>query len=216
MRRFERFIVLGGVVLAVGLGMSAHTPPPAGAGSQPASLRIATVDAFLIAEKMMEAQDLTATRDALIAEWTQKVGEIDAQIAKLRSTAQILPPNDPQLQQLSQEFQSLSQERETRQNQGGQEVQRLSAQQIVAAYAKIRETTDAVAAREGYSHVLANRAASNEIKSETVAAALQELLARPVIKGIPEDDITEAVAAELKVDLTAAPPATPGAPPEKP
>jgi hypothetical protein len=70
--------------------------------------------------------------------------------------------------------------------------------------------------------VIVTRGDQVKIASQSVAGAVQEILARPVIRGVPADDLTEAIIAQMNLQNVVLPadanmtPVAPAAPTEQP
>lgn len=203
MRASERLVVFGGVVLAIVLALSSNgtlISQAAVASGASAELRIATVDAFLLAEKVMDQREgLKSKREELVARWREKVEAIQNDLRKLQEQAQILPPSDPKFRDLSNLFQQKQQELQLATQQGTNEVDQLGAEHLVLAYEAVRDTARVVGDRLGYTHVFSSRPAGRKIESTSVSATLQEMLARPIIKGVEADDITQQVMTDLGI-----------------
>ena len=201
MRPAERFFLYVGALVTVVLALSfQHSDPALAARPEPTPVRIATCDIFMIADKMMERPENKAPRDAIVEKWKAKVKLLDDEIQRLQSTLQVLPPNDPQVQGIMTQGRAKSNERQMATEEGTNEVQKISSDQLVAAYNQVKGAVDTVSSRLGYTHVLCSRSASKPIESKNVNSTLQEFLARPVIKSDPADDLTQQVMAELKIE----------------
>lgn len=203
MRASERLVVFSGVVVAIVLALSSHagfTGNAAVADGASAELRIATVDAFLLAEKVMDQREgMKSKREELVSRWREKVDAIQNELRKLQEQAQILPPSDPKFRDLSNQFQQKQQELQLATQQGTNEVDQLGAEHLVIAYEAVRDTATNVGGRLGYTLIFSSRSAERKIESTSVSATLQEMLARPILKGVEADDITAQVMTELGV-----------------
>lgn len=165
---------------------------------QPAQ-RVATADVFGLVERMMGQPALLGPRDELTASVNARVAEAQQGLERMQADLQSLAPNDPQGPAKQQEFLAARDNFARLYEQSGAEVDRLNAQQLVGVYLEARAAIDAVATRRGYTTVIANRAPDAPFDPPGMALALQELLARPVVKSDPADDITGAVEEELKL-----------------
>jgi len=204
MRPIERLFVFGGILSAIVIalaGRDSGSAAYAGAASRPAAApKIGTVDIYVIAEKMMAASDLKKIREDIAAGWQARADIIMKDLKDMDADLAVLPQNDPKVQELlkkaqekQQEYQKVAQERQI-------ELERVNSQQLIDAYIKIRAAVDAYAAKQEYTHIFANREHDRSITTTTLAQTLQELLARPIIKGSQADDITKAITTELKLD----------------
>ncbi|MBL9032173.1 MAG: OmpH family outer membrane protein [Phycisphaerae bacterium] len=206
MQRIERIVILGGVVAAILIALSASagggralawTP-----GEAPDSVKIATVDMYWVIEKIMAKDEYKKEREDVSATWTRKAQEIERQLKELDSTLQVLPQNDPQVQTILKQAQDRQAEYQRVQSDRQQELERLNSGQLINTYKTVRDVSAKVAERMGYSHVFCNRSSDRAINTTTVGATLQELLARPLIRGGDgADDLTKAVLQEMKLPL---------------
>jgi Skp family chaperone for outer membrane proteins len=203
MRSSERFFVFGGVLAAIALALAAQ-PGRSGFGSAvlasggAAEARTGTVDVFRLIERLMDRPEMSEKRSDLVKAWEARLKAMQDELQAIRNQAQILPPSDPKLRDLSAQFEKRQQELSQAQQQGSGEVDQLASHHWVEAYTLVRAATRAVGDRMGYSIVLATRSAE-EIEPKGQSYVLQELLARPVVKGSASDDLTAEVAKELKL-----------------
>lgn len=203
MRPIERIAVFAGIALAVVIALSGRdgqNAAIAGTRTSAAGMKIGTVDVYAVAEKMMSAPDLKKLREDTSNSYQVKADAINKDLKDIDSQLSVMPQNDPKVQDLlkvantkQQEIQKLVQDRQV-------ELERINSQQLIDAYTKIRTATAAVATKMEYSHVMANREYDRQITTTTLSQTLQELLARPIVVGVPADDITKAVMAELKLE----------------
>ena len=218
-------LACGAAMVVAWTGGAVVAQPGEGQAATPAA-RIATVDVFALAERMMNAADLTTPRDALdnrfrpqLENIEQEVQRIDTRLQQLQNT-----PNDPQVRTLIQQRQTRAEEYQNLVQSHQQEREQLIAGQVEGIYTRIREATQRIAASRGYTHVMSSRSADRRMNAATAADALQDMLARPVLVAPTGDDLTSAVAGELEVDLTEprtppalpAPQAQPGPQPSQP
>jgi Skp family chaperone for outer membrane proteins len=201
MRPSERFLVLGGLILAIALALTGPGRNAAIADSTSAdTYKIGTVDVYVAIEKIMAKDDMKKAREDTSALWQSKAQAIEKEMKQLEDTFKVLPKDNPQLDDLTKqaqakqaEYQKVAQERQ-------QDLERLNASQLIESYKRVREATNAVAQRLGYTHVFCNRSFDRPMETVTVATTLQELLARPLVVGIAADDITKPVLGELKLE----------------
>lgn len=196
MRVSERLFVYGGVVLAIGLA-AAWAGAPAASSVSP---KFATVDVFVIAEKLMARPELVTPRDELLKTWNDRATAAQAELNKLQAELQVLPQSDPVARVKGQDFQQKRAQFDQLMQQGNEEVERFRAQQLIDCYTQARTAIDAAADRGGYTHVQVARSRDAQIAPQSIALAIQEFLARPVIKSPPEDDLTKQVMADLKLE----------------
>jgi Skp family chaperone for outer membrane proteins len=202
MRPSERMLVFGGLVLAIVLSLTAgpgrNTAVAGDAGTE--TLKVGTVDVYVAIEKMMAKDDMKKAREDTTAVWQKKAEAIEKEMRQLEDAFKVLPPNDPQIADLNRqaqakqaEYQKIAQDRQ-------QDLEKINSAQLIESYKKVREATNAVGERLGYTHVFCNRSFDRPMETVTLATTLQELLARPLVRGIAADDITKPVMAELKLE----------------
>lgn len=198
MKNAERVLVYSGLVvaLALGLGWRGQTPTSVALAQDArlaaAPLKIGTVD-------MVELVERLYGRDALAADRTAS----EAKLRELQDTLTGMQQRISQMQQGTPEFQREAQAFQAKQQalqEGANQYEALKATQVGESYAAVRAAADAVAARLGYTLVFASRPPALPMAAGSVPAAVNEMLARPVVRRIDADDITEAVKAELKID----------------
>jgi Skp family chaperone for outer membrane proteins len=202
MRPAERIALFLGVILAIILALDARSGGATAMARASAAdeIRIGMVDTFYVVEQIMGKPDLKKAREDIASQWAAKADAAEREIQDLQNTLRNLQPSDPQAQPTVQRYQDLQAKyqkiAEDRQN----EVEQINSSQLTDAYKQARQATIAVADRQGYTHVFSSRSFDREFKTPTLAGTLQELLARPIIKGNPADDLTSQVVAELKLD----------------
>jgi Skp family chaperone for outer membrane proteins len=212
--RTSRFAVITSLLAGLA-ALSAWTAGTATAqdGAQPAAatstIKMATLDIFSLAERMMNRDDLKAPRTAIDEKYRPQFQSVEQRVQDLNARLQQLErtPSDPQVRPLLEQREQAFQQYQELMQQSQGEKEALNATQLGAVYREIREAAQAHAQRNGFSHVVANRSAERAVQPATVGDALQDMLARPMIVAPAGDDITAAIATTLNVDLTAPLPA---------
>jgi Skp family chaperone for outer membrane proteins len=201
------------LVLAGGLALQPHLPAASAQpqnGGQLREVRIATVDIYLVSERIMQQERYRRAREQGDEGYQRQLTAIEDELRQMETRLQTLNQNDPQAQQIYTRAQALQTDYQRLQQERQQELERINSRQLIDAFTQTRGAAAEVARRGGYTHIISNRQFDRPIETTTVGATLQEMLARPILIGIPQDDLTEAVLAELRLDP--APPITPGAP----
>lgn len=208
-------MVWTGILVSVGLSLGIGIPERtaiAQPGVQGAPSKIGTVDVFTLLEALVEAEPYKPAREArdteLKAQYDAKLGELRA----LETRIQILPQGTPEFNATMQQGQAKQAELQQFAQQASRDQDAFVATQVKQAYQQIHEATNAVAERLGYSHIVATRLETAAMKAESMAPAMQEILARPLIRSVASEDITAAVRAELNLPERA-PDAEPAATP---
>jgi len=201
MRRIERIAALGGIMAAFVLALAWNGGGTAAeASGQPAAgLRIATFDIFLTVERLMKQPELDKARTDMEANYTARLTALERELQAMQTELRGVQQNSPQAEAIINrgeakhaEYQRIAQDKV-------QDLEKINSQQLIQTYNQARVAAAVVAQRKGYSHVVANRGFDKLIEANNVAAALQEFLARPILVGIPADDITADVMTDLKL-----------------
>jgi Skp family chaperone for outer membrane proteins len=205
MRPIEKLSLYAGVGFAIVLGLSAHlagTPAVALQGPAAVSPRIATIDTYIVTERLMGADDLKKARESLSNDWNLKLRGLEKEFSDIDQGLQLVTQNDPKYQDLIKRAQGKQQEYQQMLGTRDQEVEKLNSSQLIASHQRVIEIVKQLADKNGYTHVVSTRPISRPIVTTTVGATLQEMLARPVMISPAADDLTKPVLEALKLDAT--------------
>ena len=212
-------LVGSGLVLAAGSALLAPTAPARLAlAPAPVSPTVATCDTLLVVEAMFGRAELDTVRRALAEELnatlTAKETEVQASEAQLRQLAEVsrvrwqsLPDGDPEKaaieasystnqefhNQRVQQFEAMRGESQTR-------FDTLRSGQLRECYAAVKAVIEAVAAREGYTHVLNHSTNQQQFDLVGFDLLLQGIRDRPMAVAPTGSDLTDLVLAELGVE----------------
>ena len=201
MRPTERIAVFGGIIAAIVLALATRDGGNrALAAPRAESFKLGTVDVYLVVEKMMAAESLKQKREDTAAMWQNKASSLEKDLQKLENDFKVLPPSSPQIPDITKQAQDKQAELQKLAQDRQQDLEKVNSAQLIEAYKKVREASVVVGERLGYTHVLSQRGYDKPIETITIATTIQELLARPLVKGIAADDITKAVMTELKLE----------------
>ncbi len=215
MRRLDLAVIL--VIGAAGAALALNARPSIASDAHTsAAERIGVVDILSLVEQTLQQPEYATIREQTADDLTENINQIQAQLAALSEELNTLPPGDPRGQEVFNQLQNQRMVAQNFQEQSLANFQRLSAAQAAEAYSLVRDAADQVAAREGYSFVIATRAGRDLSASVSLPAVTQEVLARPVIVGMEENDLTEMVRIELGLPDPAAAPAADDAGGEQP
>ena len=209
-RAWVRGGALAAMVIAAGMvgGMLAS---PSGAAAQGAAAnaptRLATVDVFAVVERVWLSDTNMAARTALAEVTNKELEALNTKMSEMRTKAEGLGPDSPELKTLAEQFQQVQVEAQQKQQQGNTEMERVSTLQLGDAYQQVMLEAQKLAKELGYTHVLASKLGDLTFRSTTMNGALQELLARPVVVGTKDDDITERLMAKFPVPAALSAPA---------
>ncbi len=206
MRTYERIGLWGGVVVAIGLACGIRLPEPQ-VVAQPGSqvIRVATVDMFQLIESMIESERYKPARDARDAEIRTKFDALNAELKALETKVQLIPQGTPEFQATMQQGQAKEVERQQYAQQVGRENDAFVASQVREAYGIVHKAANDAAEQLGYTHVFATRLDAANMKGDSLAPIMQEILARPLIRSGEMDDITARVRDDLKLPEKIAP-----------
>lgn len=209
-RQSERLFLFGGVAAALVLALSAANSgsraDAQSAGTQ-VTTRIATVDILGLTERLVGSPEYVAARDTQVSSLNKGLEPLIAEgrdlIAKLQAMADQNSKDAEALKtQLGEKQQRLQQMDQDARNQ----IETFNTTQVEKAYRAVVDASDALGAQLGYTHVIASRTGNVVIRSRNVPGAVQEILARPVIRGLAGDDLTERLAKQLNLPAPAAEP----------
>jgi Skp family chaperone for outer membrane proteins len=217
MHRVHRLVALGILAGAASLGLALRftgqaLAQPGAAGASGAAPRIAVIDIFVVAERMMNAPDLVKTRNDADAAWKPRLTAIEDAAKLIDERLRTMQASDPQAQPLLQERQAKVQEYQGLLQERQQSLEKTNSEQLLSIYGRIRGAAETVATSGGYTHVFVTGAAERAIQTTNVQDTLQQILARPIIKYPPGDDITKAVLDALGVPPEEPKPSDPNAP----
>lgn len=217
MRNRERLAVWIGVASAIAISLGMRIPESR-VVAQPSgqTLRVASADMFLLLEAMVASDRYKPAREARDAEIKTKYDAIMAELKQLETKIQLIPPGTPEYQNTMQQGQAKEVELRQFTQQASREQDAFVASQVREAYGIVHEAVNTVADRLGYTHVFSTRLDATSMKGDSLAPVMQEILARPLVRGASSDDITDKIRVELKLPEKAPEgtltPTTPGAP----
>jgi Skp family chaperone for outer membrane proteins len=172
---------------------------PAAPSASPAATRLATCDIYKIAEKLMKQEKYSGPLQASRQDAEKKLGPMLNELQALRDKIEAAgnPQNSREdilsFQQKQQAFQQAQQQLE-------RDIDRLAAQTNNSAFVAVVEAAQVVANAKGYTHVFSTRPVDVGAGPETQLQFTLGILAKPVVVYPKDDDITQAVMAEMKVD----------------
>jgi hypothetical protein len=139
-----------------------------------------------------------------------------AQLEDIRTRALAMPEGSEQRRPLEAEFGQKSQEFEQARGLAQQAIEEFNTNQVAEAYRLIVDAAVTLSNQEGYTHVVVSRGDQLKIASRSVAGAVQEILARPLIKTDPAHDLTDRLIKQFGLENVVLPDqnaAQPGQPP---
>ncbi|MEQ8769857.1 MAG: OmpH family outer membrane protein [Phycisphaerales bacterium] len=200
MRATTRIGIILAACAAIALGLSLRTTT-AQATTEDGRGMIATVDVVQLLEDMLQTPEYLEPREAIREDIQNELAEGEQQLIALE--AQLTAMTDrstPEFQQGVMRFQQLQQSLQDMTQAKAAEYDQASARQAVAIYGRVSAAADTVGQRLGYRYVIASRPTdANMNPEEGFSAIAQQVLARPMVFGAENDDITAAVRAELGI-----------------
>lgn len=222
LKQAERLAIYAGVSAAIFLGVAAQRDVGR-AVAQPApqvTVRIATADLLNVAERLMATDKYKSARDTLantfnkdIAARLDSLKDLKTKFDALPAAAQAPDSTDPTALALTTQFKSQQQELSQKQNEAQQQIEKFNTTQVIEAYKLVGEAATDLATSLGYTHLISTRAGNFDIRSQNLNGAVQEILARPVIKAPISDDLTDRLVKQFSLENVAVPqpvPATTG------
>lgn len=218
MHHRERLFLSATVILALALAFTwrglgnAHAR---NASAAPEASKIAVLDILMIVEKLVDSERYRPARDSFQKDAADKINKNQTTFGELEAKFKSLPDDSPERPAIIQQAQDLRAEQQKIQ----EGVEKYNTDQVGEAYRLVIETASKLAGDRGYTHLLASRTDSQLLRSPNVQGAVQEMLARPILKMPAADDLTKDVMAELKISATPTAPApadpAPAAEPKK-
>lgn len=167
---------------------------------QPPAARIATADVLGLVERMLASDRYRPAQEAYLKQENDKLRPLADELASIEERGSKLAQGSPELEQLGREFDQKQEAFQKARQEGLARIEEYNANQVREAYRLTLEAVDEVSGRMGYSHVVSSRTGDASIKSQNVAGALQEILARPMARSPRADDLTERLIRQLRLE----------------
>lgn len=158
---------------------------------------IAFIDAFGLIDRIVMSPEDTEARVSFEARSQEGLQTLQNRNMEIQGLVQQNDPEDPANQGLIAEFQQNQQNLQNLYQQYQVEMQSMIAGQIAAAYKRIYEAADAVAAERGVRFIFVTRPDPDLLQVESITGVAQEILARPLIAPPASIDLTDAVRERL-------------------
>ena len=167
---------------------------------QPPAARVATADVVQVVERMLASERYRPAQEAFVQGENQKLKPLADELAALDDRGSKLGQGSPELEQLGREFDQKQEAFQKARQDAFARIDAFNAGQVREAYRLTLEALDDLSDRMGYTHVIASRTGEASIKSQNVAGALQEILARPLAKSPRQDDLTDRLVRQFKLE----------------
>ena len=214
MHRMNRTLILLGAIAAVVLGMCLRGAIAQDSTAHPGATRFATADVLGVAERLLLSDRYRPAQEAFTTEQNNKLKPLADELMTMDKKASTLPEGSPDLEALGRQFEQKRDEFQKARQEALAKIDAFNTDQVREAYRLTLQSVEQMAKRMGYTYVLASRTGAPVIRSDNVAGALQEILARPVAVCDPADDLTDKLIHEFKLENVKVDEATPrlGAP----
>lgn len=205
-RNAERITVFAGLALALALGIAAHQGTPAIAQNSAASapMRLATADVVGLTDRLLQTDKyISAHRthaETLNRTLTMTIDPIKAEMENLSKQYRELPENSPDRPKIEEAFNEKKKQLDNETQRALFQDEVFKSSQAGEVYRLVVDAADKMASDLGYTHVIASRSGPISIRSNNVSGVLQEMLARPMIKGVIADDLTERLVKQLGIE----------------
>jgi Skp family chaperone for outer membrane proteins len=223
MKTAERIVLYTGLALSLSLAAGYQwmaSPAVASAPARAADTRIATIDILGITEKMILSEKYLSARNTNTTSQNKMLEDLSKGLQDVIARAGATQENTPERRALEQEFNSKQEELRRAQAQAQAQIEQFNTLQVAECYRAVITAANRLGAELGYTHVISTRTGEPTIRSNNVAGAVQEILARPVVLGPLGDDLTERLTRQLGLENVVAQPvpagATPGTAPATP
>jgi len=218
MKTTERLVIYSGLALSLLLALSNYQygsvaiakPAPGIAADSP---RIATVDILSVVERMVSSDKYKADRKVNDDEQLKSFQPLAEEIQKIQEEAKDLKEESEKYKGLSAKFAEVKPKYDQARQNAANIVEKFNTLQVAEVYRLVLDAANTMATTSGYTHVIASKGGAPTIASTNIPGAVQEMLARPVIKGVAADDLTERLIKELNLEnVVVTPPAAVGVP----
>lgn len=209
MRRGERVLVYGGLVIALAAALGGRLPAlPAAAASlprsasraEPVEARIATCDVYQIADKLIESDRYQPRLKEEQERLKAQLKPLEDELRQIQERGNAMDPQAEETRALFIEFQRKQQEFQQKVRESEIAYQNFLGSLYVEAYEAAKTAAQNVAEDLGYNYVLASRKTDLKIETTEINQVVQAVLARPVLKAPEGADITEDVIKDLKLE----------------
>lgn len=210
--RVERLFIYTGLACAIGLGLGwrpTDTAAYAQSAGSAATMKVATVDILGVTERLVSTDRYRSARDTNTSAQNSVLQGLVNQLEEIQKRGLALSPESPDREKIAQEFSTKDAELRRAQSQAAAQVEKFNTLQVAEAYKAVMDAANRLGTSLGYTHIFATRSGDAVIRSDNVPGAVQEMLARPIVKGEPLDDLTEKLVKELNIPDNTVPVATP-------
>lgn len=205
MKNTERTIIYAGLALSLTMGLAAFsTGSSAIAESAPSKQadapRIASIDVLSVVERMVSSDKYKTPRMTNETEQADKLKPLADELNKIQTEAKDLKEDSQRFKDMSTQFVQKNQDFQRLRQEAANQVENYNTLQVAEAYRLVLDAANQLATTSGYTHVIASKSGPATIASTNIPGAVQEMLARPLIKGVAADDLTERLIKQLGLE----------------
>lgn len=167
----------------------------------PPAPRIASIDLFACVEAVIETPAYANPRVDESNRWTRRLAAIETEMNTAAAQLETLAQNDPTRQAITARLAALQRDYLNTRDQAAATTEAIAARQAAEIDTAVRAIATEIAAERGYSHLVASRAPETNIDPSavnTIRAATQQILARPLLLAPKEHDLTDATLTRLR------------------
>lgn len=192
-RNSERLAVFAGLAAALVLAVAAYRPDSAFAETQPSAAvqRVAVADVLGITDRLLSTEKYTSGQRTQVEVLNKTLQPMQAELETLVTQYKAMPDADAAKQELGQTINTKDQALRQEGQRAQAQLESFKTAQATEAYRLVSEATDKLAGELGYTIVIASRTGAIGIRSDNVSGAIQEMLARPIVRVPAADDLTE-------------------------
>ncbi len=192
-RNSERLAVFAGLAAALMLGVAAYRPDSAFAEAQPsaAAQRVAVADVLGITDRLLSSEKYTSGQRTQVEVLNKTLQPMQAELETLVAQYKAMEEANPERAALGQKINEKDQVFRQEGQRAQAQLESFKTAQATEAYRLVSEATDKLAGDLGYTIVIASRTGVIAIRSDNVTGAIQEMLARPIVRVPAGDDLTE-------------------------
>jgi Skp family chaperone for outer membrane proteins len=209
MKSAERLVIYTGLALCLVMGMansvltpSAIATPAAGSADAP---KIASVDVLSIVERVIASEPYSKPREDNQKAQLERLKPLNDELTKMSEELKGMKEDAASFRPLLKVLEDKNSAFMNVRNEAANQVEAFNTQQVAEAYAKVSEAAAAMAQSRGYSHLFASKAGATKINSVNIPGAVQEMLARPLLRGVAADDLTDALVKEMNLESVVVP-----------
>ncbi len=177
--------------LASSAGLCAAQPATATAAQAPATpQRIATVDALMLVDLVLDSEPIKTTRQAKGKELDETFRKSQKELMDLEARLLMGAKDDPLREGLIKDWEVKKKNLNDLQATLSSDFDKFNSHKAAEAWIMVTAKLDELAAQYGYTHVFTTRR-ERSFMADTQAGTVQQLLSRQIIVAPAADDLTE-------------------------